>query len=147
MRAFALCVLIAAQSYAGLGDIAKNAGLEHMTLLFSASDLRAQEQKYESRVSGEDALFVALVVILNYQTHAKNPLSIAGSFDALSRALNQNGTTLELVTQQTEIRPQYGENIKTNWIFCLYVRHLSDHVYWVVIDRAGRRPPYVYGFN
>jgi hypothetical protein len=35
----------------------------------------------------------------------------------------------------------------TNWIFSLYLPDLSDHLYWIVIDRATSGDAYIYGFN
>lgn len=43
--------------------------------------------------------------------------------------------------------PENGEMADTNWIFSLYLPDLSDHLYWVVIDRATSGDAYIYGFN
>lgn len=43
--------------------------------------------------------------------------------------------------------PADGECVAENWIFTLYLPSLSDHIYWVVVDRSGERAAYVYGLN
>ncbi len=43
--------------------------------------------------------------------------------------------------------PEQGESFKDNWIFVLHIPSLSDHLYWVIVDRNGRSAPYLYGFN
>ena len=43
--------------------------------------------------------------------------------------------------------PENGEMADTNWIFSLYLSDLSDHLYWIIIDRATSGDAYIYGFN
>lgn len=43
--------------------------------------------------------------------------------------------------------PENGETAADNWVFSLSLSQLSDHLYWVIIDRQGEKEPYVYGFN
>lgn len=43
--------------------------------------------------------------------------------------------------------PENGESASKNWIFSLYMPSLSDHLYWIIVDRTGEASPYVYGFN
>lgn len=43
--------------------------------------------------------------------------------------------------------PENGESADDNWIFGLYLPSLSDHFYWIIVDRSGGTSPYVYGFN
>ena len=43
--------------------------------------------------------------------------------------------------------PEEGERVEQNWIFFLSLPTLSDHLYWVIIDRVGEKEGYVYGFN
>jgi len=43
--------------------------------------------------------------------------------------------------------PEQGESDQDNWVFVLYVPSLSDHLYWVIVDRQGKVAPYLYGFN
>ncbi len=43
--------------------------------------------------------------------------------------------------------PENGEKAEDNWIFSLYLSDLSDHLYWIVVDRANDGDAYIYGFN
>ncbi len=43
--------------------------------------------------------------------------------------------------------PEGGEPIAENWVFSLYLPELSDHVYWAIVDRQGKKEVYNYGFN
>jgi hypothetical protein len=43
--------------------------------------------------------------------------------------------------------PEQGESTQDNWIFVLHIPTLSDHLYWVIVDRRGSKAPYLYGFN
>ena len=39
------------------------------------------------------------------------------------------------------------EQVEQNWIFYAKIDALSDHLYWVIVDRSGNRDTYNYGFN
>lgn len=41
--------------------------------------------------------------------------------------------------------PDKHELVEDYWIFVLFLPDLSEQVYWVIIDRAGEKPAYVYG--
>jgi len=43
--------------------------------------------------------------------------------------------------------PEGQESLEENWVFSLVLPKLSDHVFWAVVDRAGVRETYNYGFN
>ncbi|MBI4613484.1 MAG: hypothetical protein HY720_07740 [Planctomycetes bacterium] len=43
--------------------------------------------------------------------------------------------------------PEGQESARENWIFSLDLPELSDHGHWAVVDRAGEKPVYNYGFN
>lgn len=42
--------------------------------------------------------------------------------------------------------PEEGEKVADNWIFMLMLPELSDHLYWAIVPRDGKRA-YCYGFN
>jgi hypothetical protein len=71
--------------------------------------------------------------------------------DLLRDHLNRPTSSLSLyrddVTTEGVFPPQHGENSKENWIFALEIPSLSDHIYWIVVEREGKRDSYVYGFN
>lgn len=43
--------------------------------------------------------------------------------------------------------PEDGETAVDNWVFGLHLPTLSDHVYWIIVPRDGKKAAYVYGFN
>jgi hypothetical protein len=43
--------------------------------------------------------------------------------------------------------PEDGERVADHWIFSLRIPKLSDHTYWAIVHRDGKRPAYNYGFN
>ncbi len=43
--------------------------------------------------------------------------------------------------------PERGESDQDFWIFCLTIPALSDHLFWVLLDKSGQKQPYIYGFN
>ena len=43
--------------------------------------------------------------------------------------------------------PEDGEQVAENWIFMLRLPTLSDHLFWAVVDRKGKKETYSYGFN
>ena len=42
--------------------------------------------------------------------------------------------------------PEQKESLEKNWIFFLKIKVLSDHLFWVIVDRTSGES-YVYGFN
>jgi len=150
MRFYALCIFafVAFSLHADVHDILYAAQMPHLNARFMSADLALQEEWYPSTLPGAEALKIALQIILHDTQTPKSPMSIAGSRDALLNALNIKGAKLYLVSEgNDDLKPQWGEKVEHNWIFCLYLPHLSDHLYFVVIDRRGLRDPYVYGFN
>ena len=69
----------------------------------------------------------------------------------LRQQLQDPKTSLALYLGQTvkglSYPPEQGESADDNWIFVLRIPTLSDHLYWVIVDRQGQRAPYLYGFN
>lgn len=43
--------------------------------------------------------------------------------------------------------PESGEKPEENWLFGLTLPSLSDHLFWAVVERGGKKPAYCYGFN
>ena len=73
------------------------------------------------------------------------------ALEVLRRELKQPETRLGLYTGSEPVHiaypPEDGESPRDSWIFSLSIPTLSDHLYWVIVDKLGRRAPYVYGFN
>jgi hypothetical protein len=63
----------------------------------------------------------------------------------LKEFLNQKSSTLSLL--KLGERPEHGEKVEQNWIFQLKMNTYSDHIYWIIIDRSGKKEPFLYGFN
>ena len=130
----------------------------------------AQDCKEPECISFSQATQIALGLIFESQMQAETPLEIAlsevpkepGSWynsearkaaarKLLRAELDRNQTKLALFTgdeaPEMALPPEQGEDAKVNWIFSLYIPSLSDHFYWIVIDKEGRRKPSIYGFN
>ncbi|MCX6127503.1 MAG: hypothetical protein NTX25_00375 [Proteobacteria bacterium] len=67
----------------------------------------------------------------------------------LKQNLNQSTSQLSLYTgtEESGFPPENGEDIRQNWVFILQIPSLSDHIFWVIVDKSGLKQPYVYGFN
>jgi hypothetical protein len=65
--------------------------------------------------------------------------------------MQSSGTSLALhlggIIKGQDYPPEQGESTEDNWIFVLHIPTLSDHLYWVIVDRRGSQAPYLYGFN
>lgn len=46
-----------------------------------------------------------------------------------------------------EGRAPQSEDPKNAWILEFFVDHFTDHVYYVVVDKKGKEPAYIYAFN
>jgi hypothetical protein len=69
----------------------------------------------------------------------------------LREHMQKSGTSLSLhqgvIIKGQNYPPEQGESTQDHWIFVLHVPTLSDHLYWVIVDRHGQKAPYLYGFN
>ncbi|HYX32705.1 MAG TPA: hypothetical protein VE954_06295 [Oligoflexus sp.] len=146
----------------------------HIRLQADAAALQKQiEAGPDDQVSVSQATQLALAVILDDFEPIEAPLNIAADGWAstheqrltghltreqkhdirlyLREQMQSEKTTLSLYlgsTVQGQIYPpEQGENTQDNWIFVLRVPTLSDHLYWVIVDRKGKAAPYLYGFN
>ncbi len=155
--------------------LAEQFGLNDLQLRVSSRAL--QEQVKASRectdprcISFSHATQLALSLIFDSQAQAETPLEIAlseipkqpGAWNnsearkaaaksLLREELDRSQTRLSLFTgseaPELALPPEQGENAEENWIFSLYIPSLSDHFYWVVVDKQGIKKPYIYGFN
>ncbi len=127
----------------------------------------------QDKLTVSQATQLAMAVILDDISTIESPLNIAahGWASTHGRKLNaeltvdqKSAARLFLREQMQDSRsslalhlgdtvkgqdypPEQGESIKDNWIFVLHIPSLSDHLYWVIVDRSGRKAPYLYGFN
>ncbi len=128
----------------------------------------------QATVSLSKALQSGLIQVLEDMSHDETPLSIAweafaaehslsspgaqlpqhlkrGAQNLLRDHLNRESTRLTLYRNR-ELNPdifppEKGESAEENWIFALDIPSLSDHLYWIVVDKQGMSGSYVYGFN
>ncbi|MDX2005373.1 MAG: hypothetical protein SFU83_08865 [Meiothermus sp.] len=61
--------------------------------------------------------------------------------------MNAGNSTLRLVTPDSGIRPDGGESLEKFWVFLLQMPELSEHNFWAVVSRSGRREAYNYGIE
>ncbi len=155
--------------------VSQQYGFSKLTLRVSLGALTEQIKAAQTCtdprcVSFSQAAQLALAEILESRDHAESPLEVAltevprepGSWyhsdarkaagqKALRSELDRTQTRFALYTgdeaPEIALPPEQGENADKNWIFSLYIPSLSDHFYWVVIDKSGRKKPYIYGFN
>jgi hypothetical protein len=127
----------------------------------------------QDKVSVSKATQLALAVILDSFDAIEAPLNIAAHGWAsthgqrlsgdltvdqktaarafLRKEMQASQTSLALhlggIVKGQDYPPEQGESTRDNWIFVLHVPTLSDHLYWVIVDRRGQNEPYIYGFN
>ena len=131
--------------------------LDQMRTRFPADDIDLQERTYPGAVDFPQALTEAIISFLEDGSDLESPRSLASDvrdgpcLEADLRArvrcfLNRDTALLELYGSEG-FAPENREPIEQNWIFVLRAESLSDHIQWAIIDRAGVRPTYNYGFN
>jgi hypothetical protein len=149
-------------------------GLAQLNLVVDEQLLKKEiETSAASIVSLAKATQQALALILDEYSYGEVPLNLAAhgwsetvgellsvpltqkqklaSAQFLRQELNDSHTSLSLFLGVT-VRglvypPEQGEKYDKNWIFVLRIPSLSDHIYWIVVDKKGEIPPFVYGFN
>lgn len=149
-------------------------GLTGLKVNFNAVEL-SEQRKFEG-VLFEDALRDALEKFMTYSKGSEGPYNIATE-DYQSEFCNdvkgkervrrwmsnkckppkrsRDYATISLVYRDYKnirdpkitSRPEDNKLVKDYWIFDLRMPMLSDHLYWAVVDRMGKRQTYVYGFN
>ena len=87
-----------------------------------------------------------------YEEKYKNYMKYPLSYDNLIRSkwmlrhyLNNNETSISIGNDV--LPPEYGESVEDNWVFNINISGLSDHLYWVIVDKTGKNKTYNYGFN
>lgn len=144
--------------------------IRRMDFAYDLADIAAQEELANNNVSFLSALRLALETLLMDGNDAESPRSIISNVYELFPGENDRaeeliqarlrehlmGASLQLLPnvdwsdrdQDFDFNPpENGEVAADHWIFSLYIPSLSDHLYWIVVGRAGERRPYAYGFN
>lgn len=114
-------------------------------LAFEKAFRSALKSFTEDASSGESPL---CVVLSNMNASCDTPSKgeLAAAKKKLLSLMNLRASTLRLVREGGEQQPEQGESIRGNWVFNMYLDY-SDHGYWAIVDRSGKKPAYNYGFN
>ena len=143
--------------------------LSGLKVLVKAKDVKEQSALPNNKISFEQAIDKAIVSFLSDFSHPESPGSIVSNVFELyppkvkNAAVEVNfklGALLKnaelillpnLVWNEEEDYdfnpPEERESASKNWIFSLYIEELSDHIYWAIVPRDGKKGPYNYGFN
>jgi len=108
-------------------------------------EAQKQEKLFPGTIGAEKAATLAIESFLTDGSHVESPLALANSKEDLFTYLNQPTSEIQFVYVGEE--PEHGESVNDNWIIELRIRSLSDHIFWSVVDRQGKKPTYNYGFN
>ena len=138
--------------------VSEEFGLVNMRIEIFASEVQNQAVGFDNKIIFEDALRAALQSFMEDSSDLESPLGLIkdnffsgskeGSKAILFEYLNRSSTFLKLIMFDTkEGYPEHGESIQENWLFQLKISSFSDHLYWAIVDRSGKLPPYNYGFN
>jgi len=74
------------------------------------------------------------------------PAEVAALAESLLKDhLNKPETKITLLN--LDEKPENGESVTDHWIVRMKIGTLSDHIFWAVVDRAGEKKTYNYGFN
>jgi hypothetical protein len=149
-------------------------GFPKLRLLANAEALEKQMKNGAAdKVSVSQATQLAMAVIFDSFDAIEAPLNIAAHGWAstheqrlsetltrdqetaarqfLREQMQSSATSLALhlggIIKGQDYPPEQGESTEDNWIFVLHIPTLSDHLYWVIVDRRGSKAPYLYGFN
>lgn len=64
---------------------------------------------------------------------------------AVKDFMNAGDSTLTFITPDSPTQPDGGENLGKFWVFLLQMPTLSEHRWWGVVERNGRKEAYNYG--
>lgn len=65
--------------------------------------------------------------------------------NAVKDFMNAGDSQLTLITPESALQPDGGENPQKFWIFLLEMPTLSEHRWWAIVDKNGRNETYNYG--
>ncbi|AWR87815.1 hypothetical protein Mtai_v1c25870 [Meiothermus taiwanensis WR-220] len=65
--------------------------------------------------------------------------------NAVRDFMNAGDSQLTLITPESPIQPDGGENPNKFWVFLLQMPSLSEHRWWAIVDKNGRHDTYNYG--
>lgn len=65
--------------------------------------------------------------------------------NAVRDFMNAGDAKLTLITPDSPLKPDGGENLNKFWVFLLEMPTLSEHRWWAVVEKSGRKETYNYG--
>ncbi|GIW34020.1 hypothetical protein [Meiothermus sp.] len=65
--------------------------------------------------------------------------------NAVKDFMNAGDSQLTLITPESPLQPDGGENPNKFWVFLLQMPTLSEHRWWAIVDKNGRNETYNYG--
>lgn len=65
--------------------------------------------------------------------------------NAVKDFMNAGDSQITLITPESPLQPDGGENPQKFWIFLLEMPTLSEHRWWAIVDKNGRNETYNYG--
>jgi hypothetical protein len=65
--------------------------------------------------------------------------------NAVRDFMNAGDSQLTLITPESPVQPDGGENPSKFWVFLLQMPSLSEHRWWAIVDKNGRHDTYNYG--
>jgi hypothetical protein len=65
--------------------------------------------------------------------------------NAVRDFMNAGDSQLLLITPESPLQPDGGENPNKFWVFLLQMPTLSEHRWWAIVDKNGRNETYNYG--
>lgn len=65
--------------------------------------------------------------------------------NAVRDFMNAGDSQLTLITPESPLQPDGGENPSKYWVFLLQMPSLSEHRWWAIVDKNGCRDTYNYG--
>ncbi len=152
--------------------IKQNLGVPGLRVEFIESERLRQLQNFNNSLSFMEALQRAILSLLNDANDVESPRALTMEVFGLDPATDPTAAgqideklRQYLNTGRIGLLPEYDpndeaswenlpynipenrESVSANWIFVCSLPDLSDHIFWVIVDRAGEMAAYNYGFN
>lgn len=128
-------------------EVLRSYGVADIEVDIPPAQVSGQERRYRGDLCFLQALAVALTHLFGDDTDPESPAALLGAYGR--ELLHREGTRLSLV-RPGEIAPR-GERVREAWLFVLSVPAMSDHAFWLVVERhrdaKGRVTAYTYGVN
>jgi hypothetical protein len=152
---FLILIIFSFTAYSSIKTDIPEVIVEHFNLPFMNITIEQREaelQEVNAKVKFKEALGLALKSLLNDNDDLESPLVIirdraltSNLKRELHNHMNKRTTTFRLLKRTEEAAS--GEIAGRYWIFEMYIEDLSDHFYYVIIDKNGFEKTYNYGYN